>query len=276
MKCFLGIFSVVSLSVWGILEYVFPRPEGHWHVYFDKSDGYGIDNYEILNFKGNQISVRDKPEDYYYDGEVYRFDKKLQAWASCRGFTVDYCFNGDSLIMTQENKRHYALKFDNEKCRRQSHFFSTSRVNIELKELSHTFNLERLQKLSLICEIEIGDEKQDSKEFSIYTGDLKLTEDNISMLPLHLEKHRITVSDQQKDNIQLAFYADKKTKIKHLKPILQKLAEITDRPKVVLVFQYNPQPDDFELFGKEVLFEGVDWDEVDDEMFFANYVLGQN
>ena len=128
----------------------------------------------------------------------------------------------------------------------------------------------------MINGIEVGEKKiknTTEKKLYPYGGDLEVTTNNISS---YLERHKITVSDQHHDKIQLAFYADKETKIKHLKPILQKLAEIPDRPKVVLVFQYNPQQDDFELFGKEVIFEGMDWSEVEDELLFSEYVLGQN
>ena len=278
MKWFLGVFGLISLSAWGMLEFVFPRPGGHWHL-FDKEGLFrdSLDNFCVLDFNKNQIHLED-----WIMGNTSRLQKKLFVGGECYYEVFDYHFSEDSLILTslyetKEDtfvKRIYALPAHN--CTKEQHFFRHSNVDLKLSEIQDTIEFDRIKNMSLLEGIEIGKDKRNdfSKNMKAFyfQGSKEVTGDDI---PLFLEKLKIIAPAANHDKIQLAFYADKETKIKHLKPILQKLAEIPDRPKVVLVFQYNPQPDDFELFGKEVVFEGVDWSVVEEELLFSEYVLGQ-
>ena len=284
MKWLYGICIVLFPACQQEEKPKYTKLTGHWHV-FQREDS-GKNCYEIIDFKNSTIFYEGGIEAEWYKGYADFPNQKLD-FSPITGRlskSFKYEFAGDSLLLKRiepsDNKvlayDYYAIKVNEKLCTFYEHDFRCSGLNSELTKIDKKEEFEELSPFGLQAIIQTGYSKSlDSSEILIQEG----TEQSIIKeidIPLFLEKHRIVISEEQKNKIQLAFYADKKTKIKHLKPILQKLAEITDRPKVVLVFQYNPQPDDFELFGKEIIFEGVDWQEVEDEMFFVDYVLGQN
>lgn len=256
---------------------------GHWHIFHREESRQGC--YEIIDFENSTTFYEGGFEADWNKGYADFLNQKLDFSPSTGRLSMSfkYEFHGDSILLKRvepsDDKvlayNYYAIKANEKTCTLYEHNFRCSGLNTELTKIDKVEGFEELSAFGWQAIIQTGYSKSlDTSEILIQEG----TEQSISKeinIPLFLEKHRITIPDEHKDKIQLAFYADKKTKVKHLKPILQKLSEI-DRPKVVLVFQYNPQPDAFELFGKEIIFEGVDWQEVEDELLFSDYVLGQN
>jgi len=94
MKWFLGVLVVVSLSVWGVLEFVFPRPEGHWHLFGDILYEDFSDNYSLLEFDENEIIL----EEFIW-GSLYRFQREMFIGGEGVFYKFQYHFSGDSLIL---------------------------------------------------------------------------------------------------------------------------------------------------------------------------------
>ncbi len=286
MKWLFGICIVLFSACQQEEKPKYTKLTGHWHV-FHREDT--IDCYEIIDFEGSTTFYEGAYKDIYRD----RYNKGYADFPNQKLYfspvsgrlteTYKYEFQGDTILLKCLEPydyvieyEYYAVKVDKKQCSWYKDAFCCLGLSAELPIVIEDKGLNDLPVLGLQITLQIGYPKF-GKSDSISVREMYSYEDiNAEDIPLIIEKSYIVTNILRRGEIQLAFYADKETKVKHLKPILQKLAEITDRPKVVLVFQYNPQLGDFELFGKEVIFEGVDWQEVEDEMFFADYVLGQN
>ena len=283
MKWLFGICIFLFSACQHIEKPKYKDLNGHWHIFHHEETKKRC--YEIIDFKNSIIFHEGGIESEWYKGYADFPNQKLN-FSPVTGRlskSFKYEFSGDSILLKRiepfDHKvlayDYYAIKVNEKTCTLYEHNFRCSGLNSELTKIDKIDGFEELSGFGLQAIIQTGHSKSlDSSEIFIQEG----TEQSIFKeidIPLFLEKHRVTIQILRRSEIQLAFYADKKTKIKHVKPILQKLSEVIDRPKVVLVFQYNPQPDAFELFGKEIIFEGVDWKEVDDELLFSDYVLRQ-
>ncbi|MGK0363837.1 MAG: hypothetical protein ACI85O_000891 [Saprospiraceae bacterium] len=281
MKWLFGICIVLFSACQQTEKPEYAKLTGHWHIFHHEEAYKG--SYEIIDFE-NSIFYEGGYEHETSKGYA-DFPNQTLYFSPVTGrlsFLYKYGFSGDSLLLkgieANDSKvlayDFYAVKVSKKICTSYEHLSRYSGLNVDLPTIVDFKGFDTLTPLGWQNTIHVGYLKK-GELTNIVIKDMNDRDLASNDLSLFMEKHKICVPVLNQSEIELTFYTDKETKIKHLKPILQKLAEIPDRPKVVGVFQYNPQPDDFELFGKEVVFEGVDWETIEDELLFSEYVLIQ-
>lgn len=209
---------------------------GHWHIQrIEDSDYYPFFSIDVMN-DTTAILNRFVGFGGMY-GYVDRREQTIRFGGECLALNFRYWFKNGQLVLNQEEYDRVLVAtftaqcFDVNNCNLEEEFFAEALVRVELPDRQN-FKSDIDLNLSMQGIIQIGIPKtgatvaQTSSEHQLVLGD-KLG--SVSDIELWKEKNLVKLPEDKRDRWRVVFYADRKTPMKTIFPILRKLRTMGDK-----------------------------------------------